>query len=202
MTNPSTLTLAVREIGLALRRPESLAERWRDRKLLPEQAPVAAVFPVLLVTAVVGLAAYGLTMGLARGPDAMLISAFKAPFAAGTAWAVTVPSFYILRSAAGSKLDASTTALAALITCAFGALAMLAGVPVSWFFTLALPYSFVRVAIHLVVFAGVGIAMADVFLRIMRAVDQNESSAFSWLWLILIAVIGGELMLLLGLFNL
>src|SRR5688572_17690853 len=100
----SNLTLAVRELGLALRRPEELAERWRDRKLLPERAPVTAVFPVLLITAIVGLAAYGLTMGLSRGPDVMLISALKAPFAAGTAWAVTVPSFYILRSAAGSKL--------------------------------------------------------------------------------------------------
>jgi hypothetical protein len=162
---------------------------------------VKAIFPVLLATAVFGLAAYGLTMGLLRGAESMLLSAIKAPFAAGTAWAVTVPSFYILRSAAGSKLDASTTALAALITCAFGALAMLAGVPVSWFFTLAVPWSFVHTAIHLIVFTGVGIAMTDVFLRTMRAIDPDKSSGWSWLWLGLISVIGGELMLLLGLFS-
>jgi hypothetical protein len=35
-------------------------------------------------------------------------------------------------------------------------------VPVSWFFTLALPYEVVRIGIHLVVFTGVGISMADV----------------------------------------
>lgn len=201
MTKTSDLTLAVREVGLALRRPEELAERWRDRQLLPERAPVRAIFPVLLATAVFGLAAYGLTMGLSRGAHLMLLSALKAPFAAGTAWTVTVPSFYILRSAAGSKLDASTTALAALITCAFGALAMLAGVPVSWFFTLALPFQAARIGIHLVVFSGVGIAMADVFLRTMKTIDRDESSALSWMWLILISVIGGELMLLLDLFG-
>lgn len=201
MTKTSNLTLAVREIGLALRRPEELAERWRDRKLLPERAPVGAVFPVLLATAVLGLAAYGLTMGLSRGANAMLISALKAPFAAGAAWAVTVPSFYILRSAAGSKLDASTTALAALITCSFGAIAMLAGIPISWFFTLALPLEAMRVGVHLLVFAGVGVCMTDVFLRTMRAVSGEESSFLSWVWLLLMGVIGGELMLLLDLFK-
>src|SRR5687767_13395531 len=101
MTQTNALALAVRELGMALRRPEELAERWRDRHLLPERAPVRQIFPVLLATAVIGLAAYGLTMGFHRGASAMLSAALKAPFAAGTAWAVTVPSFYILRSAIG-----------------------------------------------------------------------------------------------------
>jgi hypothetical protein len=194
MSKTLDLTLAIREIGLALRRPEALAERWRDRQLLPEHAPVKAIFPALFATAVIGLAAYGLTMGLSQGYRTMLISALKAPFAAGLAWTVTVPSFYILRSAAGSKLDLSTTALAALITCSFGAMAMLAGVPVSWFFSLALPYEGVRLAVHLLVFAGVGVAMNDVFLRTMN-------KHLSWIWLGLICTIGTELMLLLGLFS-
>ncbi len=159
------------------------------------------VFPVLLASAVLGLFAYGVTMGFAIGPEAMLISGFKAPFAAGAAWAITVPSFYILRSAAGSKLDASTTALAALITCSFGALAMLAAVPVSWFFALVLPWPSLMVVVHLSVFGAVGIAMTDVFLRTMRAIDKDMSSALSWFWLTLISLIGSELMLLLGLFS-
>jgi hypothetical protein len=201
MTKSSNVTLALRELGLALRRPESLAERWRDRRLLPEHAPVRAIFPVLLAAAVIGLAAYGLTMGLHKGAPAMLAGAFKAPFAAGAAWTVTVPAFYILRSAWGSKLDFSTTVLAALITCSFGALAMLAGVPVTWFFTLAVPFEVVRIGIHLIVFAGVGVAMADVFLRTMNALEPDTGRGVSWLWLTLIGVIGGELMLLLDLFS-
>jgi hypothetical protein len=188
------------EVGHAVRRPELLATRWRDRRERPADAPPASVFAALLVTAILGLAAYGLTMGLHLGPNAMLLAAAKAPFAAGTAWAIALPSLYILNSALGSKLDASTTMLAALTTCSFGALAMLASVPINWFFTLALPITAIRWLISVVVFTGVGIAMTDTFLRVMSALEPKRTRAIAILWLGLVGIIGTELMILLDLF--
>jgi hypothetical protein len=199
MTN--SLLSGFLEVGRAVRRPEDLAVRWRDRATAPIGAPPTAVFVALFITAVLGLAAYGLTMGMHLGADAMLLDAAKAPFAAGTAWAVALPSLYILNSALGSKLDASTTTLAALTTCSFGALAMLAGVPVNWFFTLALPFSGIRWLVNVVVFAGVGVAMTDTFLRVMGALEPKRTRAVALLWLGLVGIIGCELFVLLDLFE-
>jgi len=192
---------AVYEIGAALRRPEQLAKRWWNRERAPEDAPPSAVFWVLCVNAALGLAGYGLTMGLHLGPEGMLAGAFRAPLAAGLAWMIALPALYIANSAAGSKLDLSTTLLAALITCSFGALAMLAGVPVNWFFTLALPFTAIRWMVNAAVFAGVGICMGDTFLRTMRALEPERSIAVPVLWLMLLCIIGTELMTLLDLFS-
>ncbi len=189
------------EVGRAIRRPETLAERWRDRALLPEDAPPLGVFVALTLTAILGLAAYGLTMGMHHGAAGMLAAAGKAPLAAGAGWSIALPSLYIVKQKLGSRLDASTTALAALITCSFGALAMLAGAPVSWFFTVAVPVSFVRYLVNFIIFAGVGVAMTDVFLRIMKHIAPEESRATAFLWLALVGTLGAELMVLLNLFN-
>ncbi len=201
MSGSNSLLLGFIEVGQAVRRPERLACRWRDRDRAPGEAPPSSVFPALLVTSVLGLAAYGLTMGLHIGSAAMLMAAAKAPFAAGTAWTIALPSLYILNTGFGSKLDASTTALAALTTCAFGALAMLASVPVNWFFTLAVPIAGVRWLVNIVVFAGVGVAMNDTFFRVMAALEPERSRGVAFLWLGLVGLIGAELMSLLGLFN-
>jgi hypothetical protein len=190
---------SIREVGLALRRPEALAVRWRDRKTLATVKPL--VFPVLLVNAIAGLAAYGLTLGLDRGVNGMLLGAFKAPLAAGTAWALALPALYILNSALGSKLDGSTTLLAALVTVSFGALAMLASVPINWFFTLASPWPPTRWLVNLTIFAGVGVCMIDVFLRVMKALEPDRHRVFAVMWLGLVGVIGTELMAIVRLFN-
>ena len=113
-----------------------------------------------------------------------------------------MPALYIINTVLGSRLDASTTTLAALATVSFGALAMLAGVPIAWFFAVTLPYPAVRVAVNVVCFAGVGVAMIDVFLRIMKALEPDRSRLFALLWLGLVAVIGVELMILLHVFDL
>jgi hypothetical protein len=194
------MSAALSEIGQAIRRPEQLAVRWRDRLAAPRDAPPREVFAVLFATAVLGLAAYGLTMGLHRGMDAMLVAAAKAPIAAGTAWSVALPSFYVFNTALGSRLDTSTTILAALITCSFGAMAMLAGAPVNWFFTLAVPVTAVRWLVSFVIFGGVGIAMTDTFLRVMRALEPERTLVAPILWLGLVGIIGTELMILLDLF--
>lgn len=189
------------EVGRAIRRPEALAERWRDRRLIPEDAPTPAVFVALTLTAILGLAAYGLTMGMHHGATGMLLSAAKAPLAAGAAWSIALPSLYIVKQKLGSELDATTTALAALITCSFGALAMLAGVPVSWFFTVAIDSSVVRYLVNFVIFAGVGVAMIDVFFRVMKHIAPDESRFSAFVWLSLVGTLGTELMILLQLFD-
>jgi hypothetical protein len=197
----------ISEIGVALRRPEEFTVRWRDRKSV-ENAPRPMVFAVLLANAIVGLAAYGLTMGLAGGPGSMVEGALKAPLAAGIAWTVALPALYIINSSLGSKLDWSTTLLAALATVSFGALAMLAGVPIAWFFTVAVPddaprvKEIVSVLVHVVTFTGVAICMVDVFMRTMRALEPERSRIYAFLWLTLVGVIGTEMMIVLRLFRL
>jgi hypothetical protein len=188
------IRLGVSEVGVALRRPEELVVRWRDRS---PTAPVnRAVFPVLIANAILGIAAYGLVMGMGTGAAGMLGHAVRAPLACGIAWSIALPALYIINTIFGSKLDASTTALAALSTVSFGALAMLASVPIRWFFTLTLPYPAVRLLVDLVVIAGVGVSMIDVFLRVMKAIEPDRNRLFALLWLGLVAVIGGELLVL------
>lgn len=193
---------AVREIGAALKRPEELTVRWRDRAHDAAKKPTSAIFVVLLLNAIAGLAAYGVTMRMHLGPKAMLLGALEAPLACGLAWSLALPALYIGNSALGSKLDASTTVLVALATCSFGALAMLASVPINWFFGLTLPYPWIRIAVNLLVFAGVGVCMADVFLRAMRAAEPERPAGFAIAWLMLLSFLGAELMVLLGLFEL
>lgn len=199
MTNVETVRAGIREIGIALRRPEELTIRWQQRST--KAGPTPAVFPVLIVNAVLGLAVYGLVMGMPAGPGAMLTTAVRAPLAAGLAWTIALPALYIVNTALGSRLDASTTFLAALTTVSFGALAMLASVPVAWFFELTLPHPAIRLLTHALVFAGVGVCMSDVFLRVMKALEPERSRAYAVVWLTLVAVIGGELMVLFDVFS-
>jgi len=207
------IRLGMSETSVALRRPQELVVRWRDRSVCPEGSastfdrspaapPSAAVFPILVANAVLGLAAYGLVMGMDEGAAGMLGHAVRAPLACGVAWTIALPALYIINTILGSRLDASTTALGALATVSFGALAMLASVPVRWFVNLTLPYAPVRLAVDMIVFAGVGVSMIDVFLRVMKALEPTRSRLFALLWLGLVAVIGGELLILLHVFEL
>lgn len=193
------LQSGIREIGTALRRPEEFVLRFRDSDDKARKS--LTLFPILFANAVLGLAAYGLTMGLHGGARSMLRAAVCAPVAAGAGWTIALPALYIINTVLGSRLDARTTMLAALTTVSFGALAMLASVPISWFFGITLPYAPVALLVHLVVFAGVSVSMVDVFLRIMKALEPDRSRLFALVWLGLVAVIGGELMILLQVFS-
>jgi hypothetical protein len=189
----------IRTIGIALRRPEELAVRWRDRPDLESRSSM--LIPVLLANAVFGTAVYGLTMHLHAGLGGMLHGGVTAPLAAGGAWALALPALYILGAQMGSKLDFSTTLLAASLTVSFGALAMLASVPVNWFFTLALPYGSARLLVNLVVFTGVGVCMVDTFIRVMQALEPERDGTLAYGWLTLLGIIGAELFWLLGVFR-
>ena len=129
------LRASAAQVGLALKEPEAFALRWHR-----EGAPFPwSVFAALALTAMLGTLTYGMIMGLLAGPGQMLAGGLFCTLAAGSAWGLALPTLYILNSLSGSRLRASTTFLAALVTTSWGGLAMIASVPIAWFFTAALP---------------------------------------------------------------
>jgi hypothetical protein len=190
------LRVSLEHIGQALRQPEHFAWRWH------QQGAIYAwwVFLSLALTAMVGTTLYGMIMGLLGGPGKMLSSGFYCTLSAGLAWGLPLPALYILNSLTGSKLRPSTTMLAALVTTSWGGLAMIAALPVAWFFTVAVPHSGVLLAVHLAVFASVGVAMIDVFSRVFERLEPQRGR-WPVLWLGLVGAIGSELFYAFGLFR-
>jgi hypothetical protein len=192
----SRLRASLVQIGVALREPEEFAIRWHR-----EGTPYHwSVFAVLALTAIAGTTSYGIIMGLPGGARDMLLDGMRCTFAAGIGWSLPLPALYILNSLSGSRLRAGTTFLAALVTTSWGGLAMIAAIPVSWFFTLALPYPGVLLIVHLLVFTAVGVAMIDVFCRVIENLEPDRGRLPAW-WLTLVGAIGGELFYALGLFH-
>src|SRR5438876_8169635 len=151
----SRLRAGLAHVGLALREPEVFALRWHR-----ETAPYAWwVFAALALTAIAGTLSYGLTLGILGGPQRMAACALACTLAAGIAWSLPLPALYILNSLTGSRLRPSTTLLAALVTTSWGGLALIASIPINLFFSAALPFPLAVLAVNLIVFAGVGIAM-------------------------------------------
>src|SRR5260370_13152004 len=112
-----------------------------------------------------------MAMGILGGGPRMFACGVKFTVAAGIAWSLPLPALYILNSLAGSRLRASTTFLAALVTTSWGGLAMIASIPITWFFTVAVSGAWQPVLVllvNLVVFSGVGVAMIDVFSRVLQ----------------------------------
>jgi hypothetical protein len=190
------LRASLAHIGEALREPEAFALRWQS-----EGTPYHwSVFLALALTAIVGTTTYGMTMGLLGDTPRMFLCGVYCTAAAGIAWGLPLPALYILNSLSGSRLRASTTFLAALVTTSWGGLAMIAAIPVNWFFTVALPYPAIVLAVNLTIFSVVGVAMTDVFCRVMESLEPNRGRLPA-LWLVLIGAIGGELFYAFGLFN-
>lgn len=187
---------SVAAVGQALREPEAFAERWHR-----EEAPYhALVFAALALTAILGTTTYGMIVGLLQGPREMFLDGLRCTAAAGLGWSLPLPALYILNSLSGSRLRPSTTFLAALVTTSWGGLAMLASIPISWFFTVALPFPLLIFLVHLTVFAAVGVAMVDVFCRVMARLEPSRGRTPGW-WLLLVGAIGGELFYAFGLFD-
>jgi hypothetical protein len=185
------------EVGLAIRRPEQLVLRWQEAK----GNAVTTLISTLLLNAVFGIAAYGVTMQMHKGALAMLRAAVLTPLSAGSAWLIALPALYIFNSALGSRMSLQATVLAASITVCFGSWAMLASVPINWFFSLALPYASMRLLTNLVVFTGVGVCMIDVFIRVLETLEPERSPFYGYLWIGLVAVIGMELFSIFGIFS-
>jgi hypothetical protein len=190
------IRLGIVHVGHALREPEDFAERWRTGAA--HYGPW--VWLSLLATAILGTTTYGMTMGLTGGAGAVLAKGWICTLAAGLAWTIALPALYVLNSLAGSKLSISTTVLAALVTVSWGGLAMIASIPINWFFTTAIPHSGFVLAVNLAVFAGVGVAMIDVYRRVMRRLEPDRPTYPAW-WLGLVGVLGWELFYHFGLFH-
>jgi hypothetical protein len=191
---------------MALREPEEFALRW-DR----EAGYKIWVWVALGLTATLGTLTYGMTMGIGWGPAAMVSKATLLTIAAGLAWAVPLPALYVLNSLAGSRLRASTTLLAALVTTSWGGLALVASVPINWFFSVAIPAqapelispttaAILVLGVNLIVFAGVGVSMGDVFWRVMNALEPRGDRNPIW-FLGLVGLIGAQLFYLFNLFT-
>jgi hypothetical protein len=202
-----SLRASVAAVGVSLREPEQFAIAWhRDevRYRLP-------VWVALAATAVSGTVVYGLTTGIHGGPRTMLVRSALLTVAAGLAWGIPLPALYILNSLTGSRLRPSTTLLAALVTVSWGGLALLASVPINWFFSVAissLPPELIgpRWAARLVavvnylVFAGVGVAMSDVFCRVVERLEPMRGRQPGWV-LLLVAAIGFQMAYVFGLLS-
>lgn len=190
------LRASLAQVRNALREPEGFALRWQQ-----EGAPYNwSVFAALVLTAIAGTTFYGMTMGILGGAQRMLACGLLCTAAAGIGWSLPLPALYILNSLSGSRLRLSTTFLAALVTTSWGGLALIASIPISWFFTVAIPVPWFVLIVNLVVFAGVGVAMIDVFCRVMEKLEPSRGRAPAW-WLLLVGAIGSELFYAFGLFQ-
>lgn len=190
------LRTGITHVGEALREPEEFMLRWERG----EANYAWWVWLALMLTAIAGTTTYGMTMGILGGTDRIFYDGLVCTLAAGLAWGIPLPALYILNSLSGSRLPASSTLLAALVTTSWGGLAMIASIPINWFFTTAIPHAgFVRL-VNIVVFAGVGVAMADVFGRVMQALEPRRGRRPLW-WLGLVGAIGLELFYFFGLFQ-
>jgi hypothetical protein len=77
---------------------------------------------------------------------------------------------------------------------------MIASIPINWFFTAAVPHPGFVLLVNLTVFAGVGVAMIDVFGRVMSRLEPGRQASPTW-WLVLVGSIGCELFYSFGLFH-
>lgn len=193
-------------IGSALREPEAFALRWQRQP----RPYAAAVWIALAATAIFGTLSYGMTMGIHGGVATILTKGLGLTIAAGLAWAIPLPALYILNSLGGSRLRASTTLLAALVTTSWGGLALVASIPINWFFSVAapsLPADLVGAGtaraivwlVNVAVFVGVGVSMADVFGRVMETLEPENERNPQW-FLVLVGAIGAQLAFLFNLF--
>lgn len=183
-------------VGQALRQPEDFAVAWNDGAVRYRWW----VWLSLMATAILGTTTYGMTMGLLGQVDDVVYKGLSCTLAAGLAWGIPLPALYILNSLSGSRLPLSSTFLAALVTTSWGGLAMIASIPINWFFSVAVPHAGFVLLVNLTVFAGVGVSMIDVFNRVMRRLEPRRETTPTW-WLLIVGAIGGELFYSFGLFD-
>ena len=190
------LRSGIAHVGQALRTPEEFAVAWNDGQVSYRWW----VWLSLMGTAILGTATYGMTMGLLGHASDVVHKGLSCTLAAGLAWGIPLPALYILNSLSGSRLPLSSTFLAALVTTSWGGLAMIASIPINWFFSVAVPHSGFVLFVNLTVFAGVGVAMIDVFNRVMRRLEPLRETTPTW-WLLIVGAIGSELFYSFGLFD-
>lgn len=191
----------------ALVEPEAFATAWARATPPPEERGLLGLgrsdLPVmagLLATASLGVGSYAAALHAHDGALALASHGLTAILAAGVAWTAALPTLTVLGALTGSKLPVRSVLFAAMVAVSFGGLAMLASLPVLWFFELCLPYGWARLAVALVTCVGVGVSMKDVFGRVMAALEGPRLLHHAWL--LLLTIIGTEMFVVVGLFDL
>lgn len=197
MSRPSAIDGGFRALGWAVRHPEDLAVRWRDRVLGAARSP-PGIFAALFALAAGGIAAHAVALGLHLAPQAMLISAAHAVLALALPWLATIPALYILNTWLGSNLDRSTTVLAALLPLGLGAGVLFTLAPVTAFLTLALPYPAACVLWNGVALALAALAAIHVLGRVMCALEPDRLRHVPVAWVNLVLILTAELLFLVG----
>jgi hypothetical protein len=175
-------------LGAILRQPQA----WVSTPASPPQQ----TFGLLLIAAL-SVATWGAALHLPFGPSAMIHGALAAAGACALAWLSSLPTLLILGSILGSRLPFSLVLRASVVTVTFAGLALLASVPVLWYFELAAPQLLLPIA--MMTLAGVGASMLEIFSRIMTNLEGTR--LWNRLWLLLLAAIGAELFFAFGLFS-
>jgi hypothetical protein len=153
---------------------------------------------VLAGLAVTGAFAYGAVAHAGPGLSGAAHGALAAVAAAAGAVVLAFPALHIFGTILGARIGLRRLCLLVGHAAGFGGAALLAGVPVVWFFGLALPDSHLRELVTLAVPLLAGLGTASVFLSVVRAADPDRSLVFDASWLLLCAVLTAELGFLLG----
>lgn len=175
----------------ALREPTEFAHRWG----MEREAPVR-LHAALAGTAALGVGLYGGMLHAWQGALPAVEHGIYAAVAAGIGWSAALPSLVILGGLLGSKLAPRAALLASLVTVSFGGLALLASIPVLWFFELSVGGPGARAFVACAGALGVGACMIDVFTRVMARLEG--SSFFHWFWFGLFGLVTLEMLVIFG----
>lgn len=175
----------------AMREPEAFSVRWSE-----QPAPLW-LYGALAGSAALGVGTYGAMLHAWRGGLDTVSFGLGAAAAAGVGWTAAMPCLVVLGGLLGSRLAPRVVVMASLVAVSFGGLCMLASVPVLWFFELVTGHWGGRVFAMLASAGGVGLCMADVFTRCMRALEGFR--LFHWLWIALFGAVSLEMFVLFGL---
>jgi hypothetical protein len=166
------LRSGIAHVGQALRDPEVFAVRWNQG----DADYRWWVWLSLAATAILGTTTYGMTMGLLGKPGLIFYKGGVCTLAAGLAWSLPLPALYILNSLSGSRLSASSTLLAALVTTSWGGLAMIASIPINWFFSVRELVTM----IHLAKFTGAPASRTEDLISQIAAAVEGLSEVSHW----------------------
>lgn len=178
----------------AFREPEAFSLHWHNAG----QPYQPVIFLLLAGVAVLGTAAYGTLLGIPGSPTRVLECSLLFASAAALSWAAPLPAVYILNSLSGSRLRFSTTFLAALLTAGWGGFGFLALLPVTALVLMSISNQWAILAVHLTVFAVVGVCMAVLYDRLQTGLEPQRGAGRSW-WLWLFVLLQVELLYAFGL---
>ncbi len=132
------------------------------------------------------------------GSETVVWGAVSNVAAAGLAWAVTAPALVVGARMAGEESAPARLGTATIVSLTFGAMALLASIPMVAFYVLASGWPVLGLVAHGLVIAGVGFSTAVVHRRVARRVGGSQLLHLAWLGLF--GLLDLELALLMNVF--